>query len=100
MAGSRGTLVDLKAEMSNIKDILRKNGEKVVRSTDVFLTPAEREVLELLSKGYSNGEIAKEREVGVIGINRTISNLYLKTATRTRTELVRRAIQTGYVAAR
>jgi len=100
MAGSRGTLVDLKAEMSNIKDILRKNGEKVVRSTDVFLTPAEREVLELLSKGYSNGEIAKEREVGVIGINRTISNLYLKTATRTRTELVRWAIQTGYVAAR
>ena len=97
---SNGSLVDLKSEMTNIKEILRKNGQKVVKATDVHLTPAEREVLNLLCKGFTNGEIAQERGVSVIGINRTISNLYLKTKTRTRTELVRWAIKTGQVAPR
>lgn len=97
---SNGSLVDLKSEMTNIKEILRKNGQKVVKATDVYLTPAEREVLTLLCKGFTNGEIAQERGVSVIGINRTISNLYLKTKTRTRTELVRWAIKTGQVAPR
>ena len=97
---SNGSLVDLKSEMTNIKEILRKNGQKVVKATDVHLTPAEREVLTLLCKGFTNGEIAQERGVSVIGINRTISNLYLKTKTRTRTELVRWAIKTGQVAPR
>ena len=97
---TNGSLVDLKSEMTNIKEILRKNGQKVVKATDVYLTPAEREVLTLLCKGFTNGEIAQERGVSVIGINRTISNLYLKTKTRTRTELVRWAINTGQVAAR
>ena len=97
---SNGSLVDLKSEITNIKEILRKNGQKVVKATDVHLTPAEREVLTLLCKGFTNGEIAQERGVSVIGINRTISNLYLKTRTRTRTELVRWAIKTGQVAPR
>ena len=100
MTGSNGKLVDLKSDMVNIKEILRRNGQKVVKATDVYLTPAEREVLELLCKGFTNGEIAQERGVSVIGINRTISNLYLKTNTRTRTELVRFAIKNGFVAAR
>jgi len=100
MTGSKGKLVDLKADMSNIKAILRKNGQKVVRATGVSLTPAELEVLELLCKGYSNGEIASERGVNVLGVNRMIQSLYLKTQTRTRTELVRWAIKTGHVSAR
>ena len=100
MAGSGGKLVDLKADMAEIKGILRMNGQKVVRATDVYLTPAEREVLGLLCGGYTNGEIAKEREVNVLSIHRTIQNLYLKTQMRTRTELVRWAIKTGYVPAR
>lgn len=100
MTGKNGSLVDLKSELTNVKELLRKNGRKVVQATDVHLTPAEREVLELLSKGFTNGEIAQERGVSVIGINRTISNLYLKTKTRTRTELVRWSIKTGQVAPR
>jgi len=100
MTGSNGKLVDLKSNMVNIKEILRRNGQKVVKATDVYLTPAEREVLELLCKGFTNGEIAQERGVSVIGVNRSISNLYLKTQTRTRTELVRFAIKHGFVAAR
>jgi DNA-binding NarL/FixJ family response regulator len=97
MTGNKGKPVDLKADMTNIKQLLRKNGSAVVKATDVYLTPAEREVLELLSKGYTNGEIAEERGVRVIGVNRLIQRLYLTTQTSTRTELVRWAIETGYV---
>jgi DNA-binding response OmpR family regulator len=97
MTGEKGKLVDLKADMTNIKQLLRRNVSAVVKATDVYLTPAEREVLELLCKGYTNGEIAEERGVSVIGVNRMIQRLYLTTQTRTRTELVRWAIETGYV---
>ena len=97
MTGDKGKLVDLKADMTNIKQLLRRNVSSVVKATDVYLTPAEREVLELLCKGYTNGEIAEERGVSVIGVNRMIQRLYLTTKTRTRTELVRWAIETGYV---
>lgn len=97
MTGDKGKLVDLKADMSNIKQLLRRNGSSVVKSTDVYLTPVEREALELLCKGYTNGEIAEERGVSIIGVNRMIQRLYLMTTTRTRTELVRWAIETGYV---
>lgn len=97
MAGEKGKLVELKADMSNIKQLLRRNGSKVVKATDVYLTPVERDTLELLCKGYTNGEIAEERGVSVIGVNRMIQRMYLTTRTQTRTELVRWAIETGYV---
>jgi len=97
MTGDKGKLVDLKADMSNIKQLLRRNGSKVVKATDVYLTPVERDTLELLCKGYTNGEIAEERGVSVIGVNRMIQKMYLTTGTQTRTELVRWAIETGYV---
>jgi len=97
MSGRNGLLVDLKEEMSDIKQILRQNAKNVVKATDVYLTPAEREVLELLCKGFTNGEIANERGVQVISVNRTIQNLYFKTQSKTRTELVRWAIKTGQV---
>jgi DNA-binding response OmpR family regulator len=100
MTGEKGQIVELKEDLSNIKQLLRKNGSRVVKATDVYLTPAEREVLDLLCKGYTNGEIAAERGVNVLGINRTIQKMYLATQTRTRTELVRWAISTGYVSRR
>lgn len=100
MTGENGKFVDLKTDLSNIKQILRQNGKNLVKATKVYLTPSEREVLGLLCKGFTNGEIASERGVNVIGVNRMIQTMYLKTQTRTRTELVRWAIQTGHVAAR
>ena len=93
----KGGLLDLKQEMASIKDIMRRNGEKVVQKTNVYLTLVEREVLQLLCKGYTNQEIAKERGVNITGVNRTIQKLYKVTDTDTRTELVRWAFKTGYV---
>lgn len=97
MTGDKGKLVELKADMTNIKQLLRRNGSNVVKATDVYLTPVERDTLELLCKGYTNSEIADERGVSVIGVNRMIQKMYLTTRTQTRTELVRWAIETGYV---
>jgi DNA-binding NarL/FixJ family response regulator len=100
MTGKNGNLLDLKQDMENIKQIMRKNGASVVKKTNIYLTDAERDVLELLCKGYTNGEIAEERSVNVIGINRMIQKIYLETKTHTRTELVRWAITSGYVSPR
>jgi DNA-binding NarL/FixJ family response regulator len=100
MSGKNGNLMDLKQDMENIKQIMRRNSVGLVKKTDVYLTGVERDVLELICKGYTNAEIAAERGVGVIGVNRMIQKIYLETQTRTRTELVRWAITTGYVSAR
>lgn len=100
MAGTNGKLVDLKVDLANVKEMLRQKGSNVVKKTSVYLSPAEREVLDLLCQGNTNSEIAAKRGVSVIGVNRMIQKMYSLTQTRTRTELVRWAITTGYVSAR
>lgn len=100
MSGKSGELMDLKEDMEKIKQIMKRNSATVVKKTDIFLTDTERDVLELLCKGFTNSEIADERSVSILGINRVIQKLYSKTTTRNRTELVRWAITTGYVSPR
>lgn len=100
MSGKSGELMDLKEDIDKIKQIMKRNSGTVVKRTDIYLTDMERDILELLCKGYTNGEIADERGVSIIGINRVIQKLYSKTETRNRTELVRWAITTGYVSPR
>jgi DNA-binding response OmpR family regulator len=100
MQGQGGSMVDLKQDMASIKELLKQNGANLVKKTNVYLTPTEREVLDLLCKGYTSQEIATERGVILPGVTRVIQTLYSKTVTQTRTELVRWAIQTGYVAPR
>jgi DNA-binding NarL/FixJ family response regulator len=100
MQGQGGSMVDLKQDMASIKELLKQNGANLVKKTNVYLTPTEREVLDLLCKGYTSQEIATERGVILPGVTRVIQSLYSKTETQTRTELVRWAIQTGYVAPR
>ena len=100
MTGKKGGLMDLKEEMETIKQIMKRNAKSVVKKTDVFLTDMERDVLEMVCKGYTNAEIADERQVGKISINKVIQKLYSRTNTASRTELVRWAITTGYVSPR
>lgn len=65
--------------------------------SQVRLTDTEKEVLMLLSEGYTNGDIAETRSTSVQSVSRTISNLYAKTLTKTRTELVRWAMKMGHI---
>lgn len=99
MSGKGGGLMDLKDDLDKIKQIMKRNSANVVKKTSIYLTDMEREVLELLCDGLTNAEIAEERNVGIIRINKVIQKLYAKTKTRNRTELVRWAITTGYVSA-
>merc|ERR1712107_89931 len=89
MSGKNGRLVDLQADMENIKFLMKQNSQTVVKKTDVYLTDTERDVLELVCKGYTNTEVASERGVAVETITRTLTKLYTETESRTRTELVR-----------
>ena len=67
-------------------------------SIKINLTPSEKQVLELLCKGFSNGEIAKERgSTSAVGVGRIVSRLYDKSGAKTRTELLRWALKMGYV---
>lgn len=97
MTGSKGRLADLQEEMANIKQILKINGSNLVQKTDVYLTLSEREVLEMLCDGLSNIDIAKKRGVTSERVGGILQQLYFKTDTRSRTELVRWALKTGYV---
>ena len=94
---AKSDLWRLKQELMDIKQLMEQNQANVVEQTDVFLTPAEREVLALLSDGLTNSEIAQERGVSVPQVTKLMNQLYRKTEAETRTQLVRWAIRTGYV---
>jgi len=59
------------------------------------LTPREIEVLRLIAKGYTNGQIAKELNLSVRTIESHRANLMGKVELRSRVELVRYAMEHG-----
>jgi DNA-binding NarL/FixJ family response regulator len=100
MKGSGGALIDLQQEMANLKLLLQQNSQRTVQQTDVYLTPASREILDLLCRGYTNAEIAEERGTSKHYVQKALKKIYQETGTSTRTELLKWAIQTGYVSPR
>ena len=97
MTGTAGALLDLQQEIANVKVLLQQNIQSTVQSTNVYLTPAAREILDLLCQGYSNAEIAQVRNTTKAYVTKVLKRIYDDTGTETRTELLRWAIQTGYV---
>jgi DNA-binding NarL/FixJ family response regulator len=97
MTGTAGALVDIQQEMANVKLLLKQNAQRTVKQTDVYLTPASREILNLLCQGYTNSEIAEMRGTSKNYVSKVLKRIYDETGTSTRTELLRWAIQTGYV---
>jgi len=116
--GKREQLMALKRDIGNIKEILQANRggavrralppstQKLLGSTDPLaeyndddlLTTPERQVLELLSQGFTNLEIANVRgNTNAAAVSGIISRLYRKSRTKTRTELLRWAIEMEYV---
>ena len=59
------------------------------------LTPREIEVLRLIAKGYTNGQIAKELSLSVRTVESHRANLMGKLELRSRVELVRYAMEHG-----
>ena len=59
------------------------------------LTPREIEVLRLIAKGYTNGQVAKELNLSVRTVESHRANLMGKLELRSRVELVRYAMEHG-----
>lgn len=105
---------DLREEMNEIKKlVLEKSSVNKNRAgntiqkgasdntalhwSDVFLTTDEREVLQLLSKGLTNKDIAKEMNLSQRRIEQFLTSMFRKTNAINRTELLRWAIATRNV---
>jgi DNA-binding NarL/FixJ family response regulator len=90
-------LLALKHQLEEIKVIMERNAANTVQKTNVVLTDNEMETLRMLCDGCTYVEIAQDRGVSVNSVNRTVQKLYEMTETKTRTELVKWAVQVGYI---
>lgn len=61
----------------------------------IDLTPREQSVLDLVTQGLMNKEIARRLETSVRNVEKYVSRLFSKTGTNSRTELVRYALEHG-----
>jgi two-component system, LuxR family, sensor kinase FixL len=61
---------------------------------EIHLTARELEVLRLLVQGLANKEIAKEMAISESAVKNTLQQLFSKTSVRTRSQLVRVALET------
>ena len=66
--------------------------ESAAQSTDIHLTKREQEVLNLLTNGLSNTEIANEIYLSPRTVEKYVSSLLRKTETNNRAELIRFAL--------
>jgi DNA-binding NarL/FixJ family response regulator len=90
-------IADLASQIAEIKSMLTKRNLLGQSATPIKidLTPREQSVLELVSKGLMNKEIARQLNTSVRNIEKYVSRLFSKTGTNSRTELVRFALENG-----
>lgn len=90
-------LADLASQIAEIRSILTKQNalERNITPIKIDLTPREQSVLDLVSQGLMNKEIARDLNTSVRNIEKYVSRLFSKTGTNSRTELVRFALEHG-----
>lgn len=90
-------LDELVRDVKDIKDKLDNTSRLNVSASpfEIDLTPREQSVLDLVAQGLMNKEIAKTLETSVRNVEKYVSRLFTKTATNSRTELVRFALTHG-----
>ncbi len=92
----QGTFVDPSLANVLVQDVLAKKGAKARPKRPVnILSDRELQVLKLVALGYSSQQIAKRILVGVKTVETYRSRLAQKLGLRTRTDVVRFAVQTG-----
>ena len=91
-----GTFVDPSLANVLVQDLLAKKGAKAQRTRPVsILSDRELQVLRLVARGYSSQQIAKQILVGVKTVETYRSRLAQKLGLRTRSDVVRFAVQMG-----
>ena len=94
---SSGELGDpLNCAMVSIVDLSNTSNINTGRLGNVYsLSAAEQEVSSLLVHGFTNKEIAEQRNVTPDTVKSQLASIYAKTAVRNRSELIRLALKTS-----
>jgi two-component system, NarL family, response regulator NreC len=91
-----GVVVDPRLAGILVQDVLAKRGTKAGSTRPVnILSHRELQVLTLVARGYTSAEIAKQIFVGVKTIETYRSRLADKLGLRTRSDVIRFAVQMG-----
>jgi two-component system response regulator NreC len=91
-----GTFVDPSLANVLVQDVIGEKSAKPRRARPVnILSERELQVLRLVARGYSSQQIAKQILVGVKTVETYRSRLSQKLGLKTRSELVRFAVQMG-----
>ncbi len=90
-----GTFIDPSLADILVQDVLAKKGQSVPRKPGKLLSERELQVLRLVAGGYTSQEIADRIFLSVKTVETYRSRLADKLGLRTRSDMVRYAIQTG-----
>ena len=97
---SFGIFLGLEGKSTKTQSLPPSNPEESVRSEDALafgLSPRELEVLECLSKGLTNQEVADQLFVSLSTIKTHTSKLYVKLDVSNRTAAVSKARESGLI---
>jgi DNA-binding NarL/FixJ family response regulator len=93
-----GIARQIAAELKGMFGSGHSSGSAIVTTPppiNIDFTPREQSVLDLVSAGLMNKEIARQLETSVRNVEKYVSRLFGKTGTNSRTELVRYALEHG-----
>jgi two-component system response regulator NreC len=91
-----GIFVDPRLASILVQDVLAKKGTKAgPREPINILSDRELQVLQLVARGYSSAQIAKQIFVGVKTVETYRSRFAEKLGLRTRSDVIRFAVQMG-----
>lgn len=97
--GETPDIAELANQIAQIKAILTQRSAIVQTPSPIKidLTPREQSVLNLVTEGLMNKEIARRLQTSVRNVEKYVSRLFSKTGTNSRTELVRFALEHGLI---
>ncbi len=95
--GETPDIAELANQIAQIKTLLTQRNAIVQTPTPIKIdfTPREQSVLNLVTEGLMNKEIARRLQTSVRNVEKYVSRLFSKTGTSSRTELVRFALENG-----
>lgn len=96
-SGETPDIAALANQIAQIKALLTQKNALVQTPSPIKidLTPREQSVLNLVTEGLMNKEIARRLQTSVRNVEKYVSRLFSKTGTNSRTELVRFALEHG-----
>ncbi len=97
LARADANLEKIVGQIAEVQQMLKQQNSPVQTRSPIHInfTPREQSVLDLVSQGLMNKEIARQLKTGVRNVEKYVSRLFNKTGTNSRTELVRFALERG-----